>query len=1134
MTSKSKLIIIISSAVVCCVAAALIIIFAVIGTGKKTYDMSGVVFADTTVTYDGAEHSIEAKNLPEGVVATYEGNGAVNAGTYTVTAHFEGKGKKYNPIPDMTATLVINKATYDMSKAAFEDDVVEYDGLPHSIEAASLPTGVTATYEGNGKTAVGTYSVTAHFSGDSANYNPIPDKTVTLTINKRVLGIQFNGERTIVYNGLAHKNFTASLTNLVGDDELEVTLSYSGDMIEAGKYVITATIEENDKYVLTKSNTCEVTITRAVHTVTFRQEGQADKTITVPDLAGVKEEDIPQPVGAVGYTVTWERKNLTSVTEDIIVNAVKSAILYQIHYHPNGTQSADDYTESYTIESITKKLESKTRRGYTFDGWYTDEDFNNRIEEIVHGSYGDIDLYAKWTIDNYTITYHLNDGTNDNSNPATYTVNDSVTLADASKRGYTFEGWFTDDIYTERFNGLEKGSIGNIDVYAKWDIVEYDIIYHLGEGTNNADNLTKYTVITPLTALKAPTNAGFEFGGWFDNNNFTGSKITAVAGGQIGKIELYARWIVVKLLSVTGFELDGSEMTVSGEVAFTTDSVDFTDIVTVSEGCTWKLFADEDMNSEYADKTLPLHTGENIAYIAVLHSDGEHVAIYSLIINRQSKKTYKFMDWDSTDEMPYDSGELEEPAVVNEPQKPKPEREHYTFEGWIVEGGDEVISFPYTIPAEVASITFVAKYTPVSYDIIYHIDISGLEGPVNGEGNPNSYTIEFNDTITLNDATWDQVEFLGWYTNASFAKDSKISQITIEKIKDITQSALGEIHLYGKWGGTRGLQYSDDNTKVIGYEGTATVIVIPAENGDVPVTAIEGKSGKIFENNKALKVVVIGENITAIEDGTFEGCDNLTTVIWNATNCSKQADAIFLECSALKKVVFGEHVETIPAGFRGTGLESITIGEKVKTIGEFAFSECTSLKTVIWNAIDCKEAGSSTSNRIFSGSTNITTVEFGEKVQIIPAYLFMGCTELERVIIPESVTNIGERAFNGCSNLKSINIPEGVKEIGSGAFGSCTSLTTVFWNAKSCNSNSMTVFGSCKNLKVVIGNAVNSISNNIFNNCTIAEVYYEGTAEQWNGITFNNNSTLKNATRYNADEWHYNEKGEPEPLTKED
>ena len=71
--------------------------------------MSGVVFANKSVTYDGNAFSIDATNLPTGVTASYENNGKTEAGVYTIIAKFTGN-ENYNAISDMTATLTIKNA----------------------------------------------------------------------------------------------------------------------------------------------------------------------------------------------------------------------------------------------------------------------------------------------------------------------------------------------------------------------------------------------------------------------------------------------------------------------------------------------------------------------------------------------------------------------------------------------------------------------------------------------------------------------------------------------------------------------------------------------------------------------------------------------------------------------------------------------------------------------------------------------------------------------------------------------------------------------------------------------------------------------------------------------------------------
>ena len=72
--------------------------------------------------------------------------------------------------------------------------------------------------------------------------------------------------------------------------------------------------------------------------------------------------------------------------------------------------------------------------------------------------------------------------------------------------------------------------------------------------------------------------------------------------------------------------------------------------------------------------------------------------------------------------------------------------------------------------------------------------------------------------------------------------------------------------------------------------------------------------------------------------------------------------------------------------------------------------------------------------RAFYGCTNITSLTIGDDVTIIPDYAFVNCSGLTSVTIPNSVTSIGEDAFYGCSGLTSVTIGEGVSSIGNTAF----------------------------------------------------------------------------------------------------
>ena len=150
-------------------------------TGDNIFE--GVTFEDATYTYDGREKSIEVKGVPDGATVKYNvRNSYTNAGVYPIKATISKEGYKTLVL---TATLTINKATYDMSGVEFVDKTVVYNGEVQRIEiSGSLPQGVTVTYENNDKTDVGTYEVVAKFTGDSNNYEAIADMTATLTIKE--------------------------------------------------------------------------------------------------------------------------------------------------------------------------------------------------------------------------------------------------------------------------------------------------------------------------------------------------------------------------------------------------------------------------------------------------------------------------------------------------------------------------------------------------------------------------------------------------------------------------------------------------------------------------------------------------------------------------------------------------------------------------------------------------------------------------------------------------------------------------------------------------------------------------------------------------------------------------------------
>ena len=114
----------------------------------------------------------------------------------------------------------------------------------------------------------------------------------------------------------------------------------------------------------------------------------------------------------------------------------------------------------------TDKLTIPEVEGYTFDGWYTDDTYSTEFD-FTQPIKRNTTVYAKWTAKDYEVSFITEHGNAPTSQNVTYngTAKDPGTL---TAEGYTFDGWYTDDTYTTKFN-FSTPITGDTKVYAKWE-----------------------------------------------------------------------------------------------------------------------------------------------------------------------------------------------------------------------------------------------------------------------------------------------------------------------------------------------------------------------------------------------------------------------------------------------------------------------------------------------------------------------------------------------------------------------------------------------------------------------------------------------------------------------------------------
>lgn len=137
----------------------------------------------------------------------------------------------------------------------------------------------------------------------------------------------------------------------------------------------------------------------------------------------------------------------------------------------SGSFSKTAPTEYKYTTAVT--LINPTKTGYTFGGWYLAN--GTKVTSLAKGKYTeDIDLYAKWTANTYTITYKDYNNAKFSGKlvtgyPTKHTYDADTVLPIPTKTGYTFLGWYTDKACTKSVETIgAKDITANITVYAKW------------------------------------------------------------------------------------------------------------------------------------------------------------------------------------------------------------------------------------------------------------------------------------------------------------------------------------------------------------------------------------------------------------------------------------------------------------------------------------------------------------------------------------------------------------------------------------------------------------------------------------------------------------------------------------------
>lgn len=179
-------------------------------------------------------------------------------------------------------------------------------------------------------------------------------------------------------------------------------------------------------------------------------------------------------------TATEPLKQLGVAEEGLTYYAVWSTdAVYTVSFDMQGMGS-DQHSQQIKENGKAVKFEP-VADGYSFGGWYTEAACQNAFD-FETAITKDMTLYAKWKLETYSITYEMDGGENDESNPTSFTIeSETFVFKDPKERiGYLFDGWYYNPDYSHVATQVSQGYFGDITLYAKWIPTQYEVIYAAG------------------------------------------------------------------------------------------------------------------------------------------------------------------------------------------------------------------------------------------------------------------------------------------------------------------------------------------------------------------------------------------------------------------------------------------------------------------------------------------------------------------------------------------------------------------------------------------------------------------------------------------------------------------------------
>lgn len=209
------------------------------------------------------------------------------------------------------------------------------------------------------------------------------------------------------------------------------------------------------------------------------------------------------------------------------------AIKPNVVFNSAGGSTVPQQTVAYKGTATEPRKPDRT--GYTFGGWYTDEECTELFDFATNLT-EDVTLHAKWNLVEYRVDFET-ETVQIAPEYASIETGYLITAPDITKKYYTLSGWYLDSAYSKRYD-FSTAVSSNMTLYAKWECIDYPVKFL--DMRNNPlydeydvlikDQTANYEDGFLISDVNNPMIEGHVFEGWYWNGSRIDGKLSSYDG----------------------------------------------------------------------------------------------------------------------------------------------------------------------------------------------------------------------------------------------------------------------------------------------------------------------------------------------------------------------------------------------------------------------------------------------------------------------------------------------------------------------------------------------------------------------------------------------------------------------------